>query len=123
MRGPLVDAEAELEHTRVAGMVSTRGATRLSKDELMQISFAERELRLILTWRQQGAFFPDEDRVLRKLHHALDTGAPAQLSRLQVQIVYGWAEEELSAAYGGGEVTNPEEGAVLGKLRTALGYD
>ncbi len=89
----------------------------------VQIAFTERELQMVLGWRRQGAFFPDEDRVLRKLRLALDTRAPLEASRLQVQIIHGWAEEELSGAYGGGEVANPDEATTLSKLRRALGYD
>jgi hypothetical protein len=77
---------------------------------------------MVLGWRRKGAFFPDEDRVLRKLRHALDEKVPLQLSRLQIQIVHGWAEEELGGPYGIGEVANPDEASVLGKIRDALGF-
>ena len=87
------------------------------------LTFTARELRLILGWREAGAFFPDEDRVLRKLRRALADGTVPSLSRLQIQIVHGWAEEALSGPYGGGEVTNPDEAGVLHKLRDALGYN
>ena len=89
----------------------------------MHLSFRERELRMVLGWRARGAFFPDEDRVLRKLRQALDDKVDLSLSRLQVQIVHGWAEEALSGPYGGGEVTNPDEAEVLRKIRDALGYN
>jgi len=88
----------------------------------VHLRLTDRELRMVLGWRQEGAFFPDEDRVLRKLRQALDEKAPLQLSRLQIQIVHGWAEEELGGPYGGGEVVNPDEAAVLGKIRDALGF-
>ena len=88
----------------------------------MHLRLTERELRMVLGWRRKGAFFPDEDRVLRKLRHALDEKVPLQLSRLQIQIVHGWAEEELGGPYGIGEVTNPDEAGVLGKIRDALGF-
>jgi hypothetical protein len=78
---------------------------------------------MVLGWRARGAFFPDEDRVLRKLRQALDDKVDLSLSRLQVQIVHGWAEEALSGPYGGGEVTNPDEAEVLRKIRDALGYN
>lgn len=87
------------------------------------IPFTGRELRMVMGWREGGAFFPDEDRVLRKLQRALAADAPLQVSRLQLQIIHGWAEEQLSSAYGGGEVTNPEEATVLRRIRQALGYD
>jgi hypothetical protein len=95
----------------------------MMEEQDLQLELTERELRMVLTWRQEGAFFPDEDRVLRKLRQALVESAPLQISRLQVQIVHGWAEEELGGSYGGGEVTNPEEAVLLSKLRRALGYD
>lgn len=88
----------------------------------MHLRLTERELRMVLDWRRQGAFFPDEGRVLRKLRHALEQKAPAQLSRLQIQIIHGWAEEQLGGPYGGGEVLNPEEAVLFGKIRDALGY-
>jgi len=89
----------------------------------MHLRFTVRELQMVLGWRERGAFFPDEDRVLRKLRRALEEDTPLLLSRLQVQIVHGWAEEALSGPYGGGEVTNPDEAGVLHKIREALGYN
>ncbi|HJP34170.1 MAG: hypothetical protein QF689_18315 [Candidatus Latescibacteria bacterium] len=89
----------------------------------MHLNLTERELRMVLDWRRRGAFFPDEDRVLRKLRHALDAGEPLDLSRLQVQIIHGWAEEQLGGPYGGGEMTNPEEAVLFRKIRDALGYN
>ena len=37
----------------------------------MPLDLTPRELQLVLDWRSGGAFFPDEDRVLRKLRQAL----------------------------------------------------
>ena len=93
------------------------------EEQGLQLEFTDRQLRMVLGWRQAGAFFPDEYRVLRKLGEALAQSAPLQLSRLQVQIIHGWAEEKLGGSYGGGEVANPEEAVVLSKLRRALAYD
>lgn len=89
----------------------------------MHLRFTQRELQMVLGWRESGAFFPDEDRVLRKLRHAFDENAPLALSRLQVQIIHGWAEEALGGPYGGGAVTNPDEAGVFHKIRDALGYN
>lgn len=89
----------------------------------MILGLTDREIRVVLEWRSKGAFFPDEERVLRKLRHAAETGSPLELSRLQVQVVHGWAEERLGGHYGGGEIANPDEAGVLRKVRQALGYD
>ncbi|MDA0333549.1 MAG: hypothetical protein O2782_00095 [bacterium] len=93
------------------------------EESAVLLTLTARELRLILGWRETGAFFPDEDRVLRKLRRALEDSRVPSLSRLQIQIVHGWAEEALSGPYGGGEVTNPDEAGVLHKVREALGYN
>ena len=68
-------------------------------------------------------FFPDEKGVQRKLHDALATAQPVELSRLQIGIVLGWLEEQVGGHYGGGEVMIPEEEAVLDKLRQAAQGD
>jgi hypothetical protein len=73
-----------------------------------------------MRWRPQ-TFWPDEQRVLNKLGAALQQEAEPDLSRLQLQIIRGWAEENLGGSYGGGEVANAEEAAVLRKLQEALG--
>ena len=99
------------------------GVYCVMEEQELQLEFTDRQLRMVLGWRQAGAFFPDEDRVLRKLVEALAQSTPLQLSRLQVQIIHGWAEEELGGSYGGGEVANPEEAVVLSKLQRALAYD
>lgn len=89
-------------------------------DTPMIVPLSRREIELLLGWKER-AFWPDEDRVRRKLQQALEQGEPPVLSRLQVEILQGWAEEQLGARYGGGAVLNPEEGAVRRKLQEALG--
>ncbi len=79
-----------------------------------------RELQLIIHWKPK-AFWPDEQRVLTKLETALQQQSSPDLSRLQWQIIRGWAEENLGGPYGGGDVANPDELAVLRKLQEALG--
>lgn len=91
------------------------------KDPDVDLPLTERELRLVIGWKAE-AFFPDEERVLRKLRQALDSGRPPDLSRLQLQIVHGWAEEQVGGHYGGGAVANPDEARVLRKLEQALGW-
>ena len=85
----------------------------------MQIPLTQREIEYILEWKK-GAFWPDEERVLGKLRRALERCEPLKLSRLQIKIIRGWAEEQLGGHYGGGAVVNPEERAILGKLESAL---
>jgi len=58
--------------------------------------------------------------VLGKLHRALLAADTPQLSPLQVRIILKWVEEETGGHYGGGQVRNPEERAILGKLSAAL---
>lgn len=86
----------------------------------MIVPLTPRELQLVMRWKPQ-AFWPDEQRVLNKLEAALRSAAQPDLSRLQLQIIRGWAEEILAGSYGGGEVGNPDEMAVLRKLQEALG--
>ena len=86
----------------------------------MIVPMTPREIQLVMRWKSK-AFWPDEQRVLNKLEAALHQQAEPELSRLQLQIIRGWAEETLGGAYGGGEVANPDELAVLRKLQTALG--
>ena len=85
----------------------------------MDVGLTTREVELILAWRTD-AFFPDEERVLGKLRRYVESGEPASLSRLQVQIIFGWIEEQVSGHYGGGRVMNPEEESILRKLQSAL---
>ena len=85
----------------------------------MDLSLSDREVEIILTWKEKP-FWPDEERVLMKLRKAAERGEAPDLSRMQLQIVYGWAEEQLGGHYGGGKVVNPEERAILQKLEEAL---
>ena len=86
----------------------------------MIVPMTPREIQLVMRWKAQ-AFWPDEQRVLNKLETALQNAAQPDLSRLQLQIIRGWAEENLGGSYGGGEVANTEEASVLRKLQEALG--
>lgn len=72
-----------------------------------------------MSWKE-GAFWPDEERVLGKLRRSLQAGAAPGLSRLQVQMIYGWLEEQVGGHFGGGQILNPEEEAILQKLQQAL---
>ena len=92
----------------------------VTEESLVNLPLTPRELRIVLGWRPGGAFFPDEDRVLRKLRAALDAGLPPALSRLQLQILRGWGEEQVEGHYGGGAVTNPDEAAILQKVAQVL---
>ena len=85
----------------------------------MVVPLTPREVELLISWKEK-AFWPDEERVLRKLRQALAEGRAPDLSRLQIRIAYGWAEERMGGHYGGGEVRNPEERAIADKLRAAL---
>ena len=85
----------------------------------MMVPLTHREIEFILSWREQ-TFWPDEERVLRKLRRALASREAPRLSRLQVQIMYGWGEEQTGGHYGGGAVGNPEERTIMDKLRTVL---
>lgn len=86
----------------------------------MIVPMTPREIQLVMGWKSK-AFWPDEQRVLNKLEAALRQRVPPDLSRLQLQIIRGWAEETLGGSYGGGEVANPDELGVLRKLQAALG--
>ena len=85
----------------------------------MIVPLTSREIEFIIAWKGK-AFWPDEERVLNKLRRALESREAPRLSRLQVQIIHGWAEEHLGGHYGGGEIQNPEEVVIMGKLHVAL---
>jgi len=85
----------------------------------MNIPLTRREIEFIIGWKQK-AFWPDEERVLKKLRRALGNEEALRMSRLQVQIVFGWGEDQVSGHYGGGQIGNPEEQAIMDKLRGAL---
>ena len=95
--------------------MSTYGTGRAFID----IPFKSREFKIIIGWKEE-VFWPDEARVLKKLRRALPQSGDIRLSRMQIQIVHGWAEERLGGHYGGGEVANAEEMGILEKLRLAL---
>jgi hypothetical protein len=84
----------------------------------MGMGLTNRELELIIGWRGKP-FWPDEERVLRKLRRALESSSEPRVSRLQLRIIYGWVEEQVGGHYGSA-VANPEEQAVMVKLRQQL---
>ncbi|MEW6756365.1 MAG: hypothetical protein AB1505_36145 [Candidatus Latescibacterota bacterium] len=85
----------------------------------MLVPLTPREIRCILAWKDR-TFWPDEERVLGKLRRALEEGCAPTLSRLQVQLVYGWAEEWLGGPRSGVQARNVEEEGIVAKLRGAL---
>lgn len=109
--------------TRADRTMSTKPALTSLEDprRVIVVPLTSREIQLVMAWRQEP-FWPDDERVLRKLRAALDEGESPVLSRLQIGIVQGWAEEQVGGRYGG-RVTNPDEGAILTKLSLALESD
>jgi hypothetical protein len=85
----------------------------------MIVLLTHREIELVLRWKEK-AFWPDEERVLGKLRRTLQSPEPLKLSRVQIQIIQNWVEEQVEGHYGGGAVLNPEEQAIIHKLSTAL---
>ena len=84
----------------------------------MIVLLNHREIELITRWRER-AFWPDEERVLAKLRKSLESAEPLSLSRLQIQMIQGWVEEQVGGHYGG-RAANPEEQAIGRKLSAAL---
>lgn len=89
------------------------------RESRMDVPLTAREIELIETWKA-GALWPDEERVLGKLRRAAQAGEAPGLSRLQVQMIYGWVEEQVGGHYGGGQVLNPEEQIIIKKLEGAM---
>ena len=87
----------------------------------MDVALTRREIEFIIEWKGRP-FFPDEERIVSKLRRTLEKDAAPSLalSRLQIQIVSGWLEEQSASHRGGGDVLIPEESIILGKLRRAL---
>ena len=86
----------------------------------MILSLTPRQIEYIIAWKPDP-FWPDEQRVLAKLRAALTAGEAPELSALQVRIILKWLEEGTGGHYGGGQVRNQEERAIMGKLDAALG--
>lgn len=84
----------------------------------MIVPLTPREMELLIAWRQQP-LWPDEERILSKLRQALREGISPRLSRLQIEIVHGWVEEQIGGHYGR-RVLNPDERIIMGKLEAAL---
>ena len=82
-----------------------------------------RQIQLLLTWSASRQSFPDDARVRRRLTAAIETEGGLELSRVQIQILNAWAEDWWATHYGGGQVVNPDEEAILSKIRAALGWD
>jgi len=85
----------------------------------MILPFTPREIEYIIAWKPEAVWL-DEKSVLDKLRQALAAGEGPSLSPFQVRIVLQWAEEQTSGHYGGGQVRNPEEHSIIGKLDAAL---
>ena len=85
----------------------------------MIVSLTHREIKLVLGWKEV-AFWPDEERVMRKLRRALENPEPVEFSRFQIKVIQTWLEEQVEGHYGGGAVLNPEEQSIIQKLRTTL---
>ena len=86
----------------------------------MILSLTPRQIEYIIAWKPDP-FWPDEQRVLAKMRAALTAGKAPELSALQVRIILKWLEEGTGGHYGGGQVRNQEERAIMGKLDAALG--
>jgi hypothetical protein len=90
---------------------------------MSEILLTDRQIRLLITWSASRELFPDEERLRRKLKLALEENRTPTLSRIQIKILYAWAEQWFGGHYGGGEVVNPDEEEILRKIRAALGWD
>jgi len=104
---------------RPTSLTEETGRCRKDQEFMMIVPLTPREIEFVLSWGER-AFWPDEERVLRKLKRALKGRESPRLSRLQVQIMYGWGEEQTGGHYGGGAVGNLEERTIMNKLRVVL---
>lgn len=84
----------------------------------MIVPLTRREIEYLLAGRGR-TFWPDEERVLRKLRASLEAGEPPALSRLQVQMVRDWVDEQSSSGFGA-RTRTIEEQTIDEKLRAAL---
>ncbi|MFH1569271.1 MAG: hypothetical protein ABIL09_14850 [Gemmatimonadota bacterium] len=82
------------------------------------LALTPREMDLVMSWRKEP-FWPDDERILRKLRAAREQGEAPGLTRLQLGLVLEWAEEQVGGHYGV-PVANPDEQVILRKLREAL---
>lgn len=82
------------------------------------IPFTKREIAYIISWKEE-IFWPDEMRLVNKLRRALDGDQSLELSRVQLNILWGWAEDQMAGSLGK-EVRNTEERAIMDKLQRAL---
>ena len=84
----------------------------------MIVPFTKREIAYIISWKEE-IFWPDEMRLVAKLKRALESEQPLDLSRMQLKILWGWAEDQMAGSLGR-EVRNTEERAIMSKLQNAL---
>jgi len=84
----------------------------------VRVPLTNREIEYIISWKSE-TFWPDEIRLVAKLKRSLSSDEPLQLSRLQMQLVYGWAEEQMAGPYGRA-MGNIEERTIAEKIMNAL---
>jgi hypothetical protein len=84
----------------------------------MEVPLTSREIEYVLRWKEK-IFWPDEDRIVRKLRTALEVQQGLNLSFIQIQIIHGWAEERVGGHFGS-KVVNSEENSIMRKLEDVL---
>jgi len=82
------------------------------------VPLTSREIELIASWREPP-LWPDEERIVDKLRRAQQEGIAPRLSRLQIEVICGWVEEQIGGHYGRRSL-NPDERAITAKLEAAL---
>jgi hypothetical protein len=95
----------------------------------MDITISRIEKETLLAWYETAktragrfgdgnAAFPDEARLVAEFTgHA---GGAFEVNQTRLNIMLSWAESAVDAHFGGGAITNPDEAALLDKLKRAL---
>jgi hypothetical protein len=95
----------------------------------MDVTLSSIEKATLLAWYETaksragrlgdgGAAFPEEERLVSDLTgHA---GGAFEVNQSRLNIMLSWAESAVDAHFGGGAITNPDEAALLDKLKRVL---
>lgn len=84
----------------------------------LELPLTPREIECIISWKED-VFWPDEARLINKLRRAMQSAEPLTVSRVQLRIIWGWAEEEMGGHLGRPVLTT-ELRAIVTKLEPLL---
>lgn len=84
----------------------------------LDLTLTPREIRCIISWKEE-VIWPDEVRLINKLKRAIDSAEPLEVSKVQLRIIWGWAEDEMGGHLGRPVLTT-ELRSIVAKLEPLL---